>query len=65
MASKYGRISQTLSGQSEDPTPDDTSFRIVGTGNGRSVLCWRDIGATWLGKPMGESSANATQGIGD
>lgn len=25
-------------------------FPIVGTGNARSVLCWRNAGASWLGK---------------
>jgi methylase of polypeptide subunit release factors len=25
-------------------------FPIIGAGHGRSVLCWRDVGAVWLGK---------------
>lgn len=25
-------------------------FPIIGAGNGRSVLCWRNAGAAWLGK---------------
>jgi len=33
------------------PSPSDaTSFAIVGEGNGRSVLCWRGAGSSWLGK---------------
>lgn len=33
------------------PSPSGaTSFAIVGEGNGRSVLCWRGAGSSWLGK---------------
>jgi hypothetical protein len=32
------------------PAKED-GFPIVGDGNGRSVLCWRGAGTSWLGKP--------------
>jgi hypothetical protein len=32
----------------------DPEFPIVGTGNGRSVLCWRGKGWGWLGKDKKE-----------
>ncbi|KAF2855044.1 S-adenosyl-L-methionine-dependent methyltransferase [Plenodomus tracheiphilus IPT5] len=37
----------------EEPLQQD-GIDIVGTGNGRSVLCWRDVGTTWLNKPVGQ-----------
>jgi methylase of polypeptide subunit release factors len=37
---------------SSTSTPaEEDGFPIVGEGNGRSVLCWRDAGTSWLGKP--------------
>jgi hypothetical protein len=33
-----------------NPTEED-GFSIIGEGNGRSVLCWRGAGTSWLGKP--------------
>lgn len=37
-------------------TPDGAQivdgFSVVGEGNARSVICWRGVGASWLGKEM-------------
>ncbi|KAF2471150.1 S-adenosyl-L-methionine-dependent methyltransferase [Lindgomyces ingoldianus] len=33
-------------------------FPVIGQGNGRSVLCWRGIGATWLGKGASRNNLN-------
>ncbi|KAF2727911.1 S-adenosyl-L-methionine-dependent methyltransferase [Polyplosphaeria fusca] len=42
----------------QEPTEQD-GFAIVGRGNGRSVLCWRERGGLWLGKtPAWESDAD-------
>jgi hypothetical protein len=35
---------------SSDPA-HESEFPIIGTGNGRSVLCWRAEGWSWLGRP--------------
>ncbi|PSN70685.1 S-adenosyl-L-methionine-dependent methyltransferase [Corynespora cassiicola Philippines] len=31
---------------------EDGEFPVIGQGNGRSVLCWRGAGASWLGKNL-------------
>jgi hypothetical protein len=36
-----------------DPS-HESEFPIIGTGNVRSVLCWRDEGCEWLGKSRPE-----------
>jgi methylase of polypeptide subunit release factors len=33
-----------------DAPPAVTEFEVIGSGNGRSVICWRGAGTTWLGK---------------
>lgn len=33
-----------------DPSSESSKFPVVGQGNGRSVLCWRGAGTSWLGK---------------
>ncbi|KAJ4987503.1 HemK family methyltransferase [Stagonosporopsis vannaccii] len=34
----------------DQPTTED-GFNVYGTGNARSVVCWRGAGGSWLGKP--------------
>lgn len=44
-----------------DGTPDEESeidgISVIGSGNARSVLCWRSAGASWLGKEAPVSQA--------
>jgi methylase of polypeptide subunit release factors len=48
----------------EDPasdapdSSDDHDFAIVGEGNVRSVLCWRGLGSSWLGKAAAAQDDN-------
>ena len=39
----------------------EQDFAVIGQGNARSVLCWRDRGAYWLGKiaPLASSNEDA------
>jgi len=39
-------------GQSPETPLEGAKVVILGAGHGRSVLCWRGIGASWLGKTM-------------
>lgn len=39
-------------GHSPASPPEDGKIAIIGAGNGRSVVCWRGAGASWLGKAV-------------
>ncbi len=40
-------------------TTNETQFPVLGQGNARSVLCWRAVGASWLGKAAAGGSLSA------
>lgn len=46
-----------------DGTPDVSSptkeFPVIGQGNARSVVCWRGVGAAWLGKSYQKTVADS------
>lgn len=44
----------------EGPTTEDGIY-VYGTGNARSVLCWRGAGSAWLGKPSTSTSRESVQ----
>lgn len=46
---------------SNQPTIED-GIDVKGTGNARSVVCWRGVGGSWLGKATPSTSPKVTEG---
>ena len=42
-------------------TTSEGSFEVYGEGNGRSVVCWRGVGGSWLGKKIAPHPQPAAQ----
>jgi methylase of polypeptide subunit release factors len=47
-------------GTSSQPTSED-GFEVFGEGHGRSVVCWRGVGGSWLGKTFNSQPHTAVQ----
>jgi HemK-like putative methylase len=45
------------SSPAEDSPAEEHGFKTIGQGNARSVLCWRGLGSSWLGKAAGQFDA--------